>query len=354
MAKIAAQVILEKLYKENRISFSEEDLVGQTQAAKKVLYTLGAYKNVAMSEEYQHLFGVRELKKLIDKGYNIESMTLYNIFRLIFETEIENIENIFQKSCEDLFYLMKKDNRWANKKLIIAIKSYKKIEKGKDLRLSNFGKVDIVGSYNYYLSMMDNTQYFYGSPFPSVNNIRAISYFPNFITDYFSLERISKKFTQKNLPLMLWIKQNKFPLERYDELQDAIVLDFFKIDLNLKETINILNNMVERNLQLTWRDKYPFDYSKNKNVINKLNSLGLTVPKNGIDLKRQGKRFKNCAGSYVAKIEKGNSLIAYTDNMMIELPFYGGKIRQAYGSINSPVQNESDLLILQNLRNIFE
>jgi len=356
MAQVAALVILDKLFREGKISFNEDDLVGQTPAVQRVLYSYGAYKNQIISEECQFLFGIRELKKLIDVGIDINEMSTINLFKIIYEESVQNIEFIFQEDIDSIFdFLTDGNSRYGKKKLIKNIKSWKKIKSGRDVRLSGFGKINIIESYNKFkdYSRQNNFDFF---KFPSLNNIRAIGYFPKDThkARIYEIERISKLFTKKNMPILLWCKRNEFPLSRFDELIEATILGFFNTKMTKRQANKALEEINDRNLKLTRRDEILFDYEKNKSLFSFLIKQRLTLPENGIELKKQAKMFKNCAGGYVEKILDKKTIIAYNDEMMIELNPNSGEIKQAFRPMNQPIIDDKNLQIINNIKNKFQ
>ena len=77
---------------------------------------------------------------------------------------------------------------------------------------------------------------------------------------------------------------------------------------------------------------------------------GYEFPTNGIDLKRQAQRFKNCAGNYVGKIHRQECVIMYRKDCMVELGWNLRTIKQAFGPLNTelPLEVQTELIGLVN------
>lgn len=322
---LAGTKILMRLIDEGKLSFNEQDLKGRTASERKLLYTLGAYKNTPIPSYIQYHFGIRAAKTLINEHAVTEfSDRIVDYLVYLHDLNQDTIHNLVKIGFDIPSLVANASKRqWFIGDLHKTLKTYEGIVKGRDLFISGMGSFDIEAAQAY------NTRY--GSPqLLSLSEFRYSGYFDR-VLDYNDSYHI--KILNK-LDAWKWVKDTGFPLERLDELMDAGVLGLWDKKRKLNSTIATLNNMVERDLKLTYADKESFNYPDN--IVKQAGSF--VMPETGIDLKRQAKRFSNCSGSYVNKIHKGECYIAYSDNVMVE--FNGaGTIRQIHGPRNEQVSS---------------
>lgn len=327
--------MLSKWISDGRIKLDESDLKNRTAATKKKLLALGAYKGTPIPLEWVEVYGIRLTKKLVDRGYSFNKDPFKGLYIRELAQSKANYEYITGKSLE----LSNRANGalWILKRTVLNLKTWSKVFKGKDLF------VEGMGGFNIDKAIEKVTQ-------RSGNNTTIPTVFELRLSGYFGVSRYYPSWGLRTLSrypgVWRWIKDTKFPLERTDELNDLIILDNFNFE-KLATIVSRLDDIVERDLRLNESDKKEFKYPEK---ITRLSSLlNLTLPDNGIELKKQAKLFKNCAGSYVRKIKTGKSFILYDKEIMIEL---SGSIRliQAYGPMNKAV-NEHRLNQINNVLN---
>jgi len=325
MAFIQSEKLLLELVEAGKLSFNEEDLKGEkNQSRRKLLYRLGAYKHTPIGQEYISGFGLKKCKKLIDLG---KKVNVINYIGQYLEACDDNYTNVLMERPSVI--MQDKIDNGSNcyiKSYLKDIASWKDIKRGKDLFIKGLGSFDITNTFNSLVAELRP----YSVRVFSVREIRCRGYFPTEQKWYL------ESLYDHSIELFKWVYINKFPIARLDELKDLDVLGMFKSSLSLNAVLTRIDNMVKRDLRLTWRDKDKFVYPDN--IKKFANMANLTIPKNGIDLKKQAHIFKNCSGSYVNRILEKKTFIVYNDYEMVELSSKG-KIKQHFGKLNSSVDS---------------
>jgi len=315
---LIAEKMLVDLVNKGIIKFTEKDLKGVKSACeRKLLYSLGAYKGIKISSSNQTLFGIRKLKKVISANKYTNDMR--ELFKIVYKDNLNNFINItgkydFIETINSKKYLYGIKNRLTN---------WIKYNKGKDLFIKGLGGFNIQEAHTRYIKLNKYTDDGLLTP----ENL--------IISGYMKIDNLyAERILEASKGLFKWAVIHKFDTARLDELLDLYILDQWNKNLSVNDVIKRLANIKVRGLNLTYRDKINFEYPENLKIL--AQKTAFTLPKNGIELKRQAKEFKNCSASYVDKIIKGSSYIMYTDTEMVEIT-KTGNIIQHYGKRNKPV-----------------
>lgn len=320
---LAGTKFLIELVDSGKLTVSMEDIKGKPASTRKLLYSLGAYKGVKMSSEFQHYFGIRRCKKLIDDGTSLEDPLL--AFIALHKHRIATLTKIGFPMVDIMLEASRRP--WQFKSMSKYVEVYN-VVKGKDLFLPGLGGFNIPETIDVACK-----DYAHRLTFPSMDEIRFIGYFGQ-PEGYGRAEAYAK--TLSHLDCWKWVKDTKFPITRLDELKDAYILGLWDNRRKLSTTLATLNNIVERSLQLSWKDDKVIEYRPGT----KMEVDDFQLPKNGIDMKKQAKVFSNCSGSYVDRLLAGSTLIAYSKDIMVEFN-YNGDITQALGPRNLPISRDS-------------
>ena len=318
---LVANRLLMSLVDRGEISFTMADLKGRTYAEKKLLISLGAYKSTPVDIDFINNYGIRAIKKLIDLDLPLNP----NGIAKIYENAIINANRIDDRLATNI---VNPHNPWRTARRLKNLKSWNKISRGKDLFIPGLGGFDIKAAIDRLIKDT-NPQWFQSL---SVREVVVEGYFPNDETYY-----TNKLYSHKDL--FNWVVVHGFDTAHIDELINLKMIGQFNPRLSLASVNKRIADARVRGLELTWRDSQDFDYPE------WFGYLGLTVPKNGIELKKQAKYFSNCSGGYVNQILAGNTYIGYTDDVMVEISPTGA-IRQMYGKRNSRV-DEKDYTALE-------
>ena len=317
-----SEELLLDLVKQNKISFNEADLKAEkNQAKRKLLYMLGAYKGKMISKDDLYIFGIRACKKLIDKGIEPD---FYHVITVVYSQERQNFMTIMNRDPLDLFKRI--NSVWMKKAMLRHLNTWKNIDRGKKVFISGMGSFDIEEAY---IRQVADSPYVTYTILPPIGDLRCSGYFPNENNDY-----LVRALYKHSIDLFRWFYVHEFPIALVDEVKDLDVLGLFNFRMSTAVVNARIRDMRERKLGLDWEDKHVFEYPDN--IINFANENGFTVPKNGIELKKQAKIFSNCSGGYVTSIRKKKTYIIYNEEEMIEIS-PKGKIRQHFGKRNSRI-----------------
>lgn len=328
MAELAGTRILKDLVNSGKISFDETDLKKEkNQSRRKLLYQLGAYKGTQICQYDLEVFGITGCKRMIDAKISIN---LYNHIHLNMWDSYQAFNKIIGIDALKALDEFVEIHSYIPTDQLRKLKTWKKIKRGKDVFIRGLGSFDIDKAYKIAVEHSRNIYSDETDAIFSVTDLRLAGYFPEEENTY-GLEKLYKD----SIEMFKWVYINKFPVARIDELMDLNILGLFDITLNKKSILKRLDDINIRNLRLTWVDTSDFDYPDY--VIELARLLEFTVPKNGIDLKKQARLFKNCSGGYVRKILDKQSFIIYNDNEMIEIGNH--EVYQHFGRMNGYISN---------------
>ena len=330
---LVAEKILLQLVQNKVISFNMSDMKNKTARERILLYRLGAYKNKLIHKDWLCLYNIRDCKKLIDQGINIDSSidnekhwaslasVSYSNYRNILEDNI-SVKGLSLANYDDI---------------VRSVKSWKNIHKGKDLFIKGLGGFNIALVFKDWVIQRRNHDWI-SCVIPTAEEITCMGYLSGFVG-----KKTSKKLLEDQ-DLFTWFVKHQFPVSRYDEIFEAKQLGLFRPGASVTNTLRMLDDIIERNLTLDSNDNIKFEYPKW--LIDVAKDSNMTIPSNGNDLKRQAVIYKNCAGSYVDRILDKNNYIIYNNSLMIE--FKDRAIVQAYGPMNTKVDS-SELAAIERL-----
>ena len=326
--------LLQELVADGTLSFDESDLKGERNSAKRrLLYSLGAYKGTVIDEHMRTMFGLKPCKKMIALGINISIENYLDFFLF------DEAQSFYKVLDVKILSLLRSNSShyWRVGQSLKDLKTWKGIKRGKDLFIAGLGGFNINSAFR----SIDIGRYDTG--IVSITTLRCKGYFPEEPNTYY-LESLYKH----SIELFKWVYINKFPISRIDELKDLEILGFYNPKLSLRDVLSRLDDVIDRDLRLSWSDKYDFDYPER--VKQFANTHGFTVPKNGIELKKQAKVFQNCSGGYVKRIQDKNCFIVYNADEMIEINRRGDTILQHLGKRNARVDEVRRVHLEENLR----
>ena len=223
------------------------------------------------------------------------------------------------------------------------LRDWQQFPRGRDLFIPGYGVFDIAKVIKKWFD--ENGRW---HRLPSPYDLISYGYFTGY--RYWTLRQIRpniKRAFKKGDNLLWLLVKNKELLARIDEIKSWQVLNpGVGFPTNI---VDRLDDMNLRNLALTDSDKEEFEYP-NLSKIKHFIDAGYEFPANGIDLKRQAQRFKNCAGSYVGRIHHKECIIMYRKDCMVELSWSMNTIKQAFGPMNTqlPLEVQTELISLVN------
>lgn len=223
------------------------------------------------------------------------------------------------------------------------LRDWQQFPRGRNLFIPGYGVFNIAAVIKQWFD--DNGRW---QVLPSPYDLVSYGYFSGY--RYWTLRQIKpniKRAFKKNDSLLWLLVKNKELIARIDEIKSWQVLNpGVGFPTNL---VDRLDDMNLRNLALTDSDKEEFEYP-NLSKIKQFIDAGYIFPTNGIDLKRQAQRFKNCAGGYVGRIHNRDCIIAYRKDCMVELTWSMNTIKQAFGPMNTqlPLEVQTELIGLVN------
>lgn len=321
---IASERLLLRLVDEGKLTFTMADMEGKRQSERQLLYRLGAYKGVQMPPEFIHIFGIKDCKRLIDTGTNLKTVWPEMVVQDLYAEELSNYEGLVTDKV-----VFEDKHQYYLGRAVRHLRSWKGITRGKDLFIKGLGGFEIEKAFDEW-SQASGAGY---REVPTRNELLAYGYLDMEGIHRYSLDKTMKKLMA--IPNMFeWVVKRKFSFSRLDEMFDAHILGLFDHNLTLIQMTNRLDDAIHRGLKLTWDDKVDFDYPTWLGYV--ASGTEMTIPKNGIELKSQAKRFKNCAGGYVNSILDKRSYIIYNKDVMVELS-PSGRVIQAHGPMNSTV-----------------
>lgn len=323
MAYTAAEKLLIELVNKGTLSFNESDLKGErNQSKRKLLYTLGAYKGVQIDRDVMGAFGLKPCKKMVDA---LVPINVYNYVHMFEQDSYEAFYNITQM---DAIAALENENYWRIKSGLKNLATWKGIRRGKDVFIHGIGSFNIDEAYAK--AVKNNSSVYYMDNVVSLMDIRCAGYFPDCAQRFYLAE-----LYKHSIDLFKWVYVNNYPLGQLDELKDLNVLGLFDYSFKLDTVMSRINDMVDRDLRLSWVDNTKFDYPDKLKLFAEQN--GFTIPKNGIDLKKQARVFSNCSGGYVRKILDKKSFIIYNEEEMLEIK--GANVLQHLGKRNTLVED---------------
>ena len=225
------------------------------------------------------------------------------------------------------------------------LRDWQQFPRGRDLFVPGAGNFDIMAAIKYW-----DKEYGRWQLLPNPYDLISYGYFPGY--RYWTLKAIRpyiKKAFKSGSDIFNLIMRDKTLIARLDELKSWQVLNpGIPFPNNIVDRLNEINT---RGLVLTSADRNQFEYKDiNQSRVNAFVDAGYEFPTNGIDLKRQAQRFKNCAGNYVGRIHQQECVIMYRRDAMVELGWNLRTIKQAFGPLNTelPLEVQTELIGLVN------
>ena len=225
------------------------------------------------------------------------------------------------------------------------LRDWQQFPRGRDLFVPGAGNFDIMAAIDYW-----DKEYGRWQTLPSPYDLILYGYFPGY--RYWTLKAIIpniKKAFKGGDDIFNLLIRDKTLVARLDELKSWQVLNPGKLFPN--NIVDRLDEINTRRLMLTSSDRNNFEYKGiNQSRVKDFIDAGYEFPTNGIDLKRQAQRFKNCAGGYVGKIHRQECVIIYRKDCMVELGWNLRTIKQAFGPLNTqlPLEVQTELIGLVN------
>ena len=225
------------------------------------------------------------------------------------------------------------------------LRDWQQFPRGRDLFVPGAGSFDIMAALNYW-----EKEYGRWQLLPNPYELISYGYFTGY--RHWTLKAIKpyiKKAFKGGSDVFNLIMKDNTLIARLDELKSWQVLNpGIPLPNNIVDRLNEINT---RGLMLTSADRDYFEYrGLDQSRFNDFVNAGYEFPTNGIDLKRQAQKFKNCAGNYVGKIHKQECVIVYRRDAMVELGWNLRTIKQAYGPMNTQlsIEAQSELISLVN------
>ena len=229
------------------------------------------------------------------------------------------------------------------------LRDWQQFPRGRDLFVPGAGNFDIMAAIKYW-----DKEYGRWQLLPNPYDLISYGYFPGY--RYWTLKAIrpyiKKAFKSGSLDgndIFNLLIRDKTLIARLDELKSWQVLNpGIPFPNNIVDRLNEINT---RGLMLTSADRDYFEYRGiDQSRVNDFVCAGYEFPTNGIDLKRQAQRFKNCAGNYVGRIHHQECVIMYRRDAMVELGWNLRTIKQAFGPLNTQlsIEVQSELVSLVN------